>query len=499
MSDPELQDYDLAVVGGGLSATATLVSLLNANNKAANHDARSVKRVIVFDKGGAFGGGNTYSSAVANATYLQNPVDMMPDGFAKWITEKDPDWLADWATHVSKVTSQWWLEQRHCILKQQVDSLFVPRGLFGLYQRERYQASLRAARERVIVQHTTATITKLKRTEDEDFVLESAEGIRVRARIVLLAVGMIPTAVPDDSTFYLDKSPEQFVSDLAAKAGAYDGKLVVLGANAAALDVIHLVNSYESAHDDIKKILVVSKTGIMPIPARPITGIEPSSYLIENPTAPNNASELVSTVRRDVTRWQNAGLAPFGLTQKGISRAILDSLKALPAEERARILEFHGRELSLVSRRTVPVYSTHLEKLKNAGRMQILAGDIATVNYFDSKFSIRFNGNQPEMQVAALVDCRGAGRLDETSDPLLRELIANGHQLAQANSAGSGFIVNDNFEASPNVFIMGDLITGYDGSHGMVWHLQNAPRIEKYGAALGKTLVERLSKMSQSS
>ena len=485
--------YDLAVIGGGLSATATIIKMLSASRTQLNQDINKMKQIIVFDKEDSFGGGNTYSSAMADATFLQNPVDMMPDGFAEWIISKGIEWLAAWCFHTSSTTRQWWQEHKDAITRRQLASLFVPRGLFGLYQTESYRSALSAAKESVVVQHVAKQVTGLIRTENDDFILKTASDIQIRARIVLLAMGMIPSKPFPEAVSYLDKLPEKFVVNLASKAKAHGGNIILLGANAAAMDVIHLFSTYESALTGINEIIVVSKTGIMPISTSPITGLEPSSSLIAHPTSPRNAAELVSIVLNDAACWHEAKLAPYGLTLKGISNAIIASLNSLPAKERTRILEFHGRELSLISRRCVPAYYSDFKKLKSSGRLKILAAEVNSVCKITSGISVNFSGELPDLKATAVIDCSGAGRLNETNDPLLAQLLrAEGGKLAQANAAGSGFVVNDRFEASPNLFIMGDLLTGYEGRHGMIWHLQNAPRIKHYSSILGEVIAERL-------
>jgi uncharacterized NAD(P)/FAD-binding protein YdhS len=62
--------------------------------------------------------------------------------------------------------------------------------------------------------------------------------------------------------------------------------------------------------------------------------------------------------------------------------------------------------------------------------------------------------------------------------------------LGRPNRTNRGLLVNDDFEASPNFYVIGPLIGGNFTTNLRFWHVESAPRIR----SLAKLLAARLAR-----
>lgn len=481
--------YDLVFVGGGVSATATLTSLV----EVLRPERRPLK-VAVIDRAGAFGGGLTYSGPSAGATLMQNPVSMMPERLSGLLRTADESWLTDWCDAAGPGAAHWRAEFRPDISEGRIDGLFVPRGLYGFALSDALDRATAGAWPGLEIGRLQAGVTAVKRSGDGYRLIVDGVGGPLDTRLLVLAPGMIPSADAEGAIPYIDRSPEAFVAELAERCRHGSGQICILGANAATMDVLHLLASYRPLLPEQARIVVVAPTGGLPVPLGSGGDSPPPSRVLQGKVRFETADDLAEAVRLDARDRRLAGYAQATLTEEGAAAAILKALQDLAPGEQKRLLQFHGHVLARISRRAVPAYHRSAKSLESAGILTVLRARVTETHRTPRNWTVRLDGPLHDLDVSAVVDCRGGGNLFSTLDPLLQSLTADRETVVGVNDAGSGLDVNDSFAAAPGLFVMGDLLTGYSGANGVIWHLQNAPRIETYSQVLGAALAAELGR-----
>jgi len=447
-------------------------------------------RIAVVDRSSAFGGGITYSGPVAGETLLQNPVSAMPDSLGAYLRATPGATLAAWAAQSGPVAQRWWHAAEPLIARGEVDDLFVPRGLYGALIEHQLKSVLAEAWPGLQIECMTAEVVGLDRdSEAGPIVAALKDGRALQAETVILGLGIVPGPATPGATSYLDRRPKDFVASLAAQVASRRGPICILGANAASMDVLNLLHTYGDALPEAARICVISPSGQLPIPVESGAGAPPCSQLLADPAPVTEAERLAALVVSDARARRAAGFAPMTLSEDGAVAKIMTCLAAMTPEERARLLQFHGKDLAHVSRRSVPAYHAAADALRAAGRLTLLAGRVDDVVDDGAGLTLTLAGRAERVAAAAVVDCRGGGSLAATPDPLMTSFRTGGLLGAQVNAAGSGIVVDDDLRAAPGLFVIGDLLSGYDGRHGVVWHMQNAPRIETYADALASVLA----------
>jgi uncharacterized NAD(P)/FAD-binding protein YdhS len=87
-----------------------------------------------------------------------------------------------------------------------------------------------------------------------------------------------------------------------------------------------------------------------------------------------------------------------------------------------------------------------------------------------------------------VINCGGFEGLHVSSIPIINSLVH--HKLANINITGRGFEVNENFEAHPNLYVIGPLLGGNFNSLIHFWHVESAPRIFGLAEPLAEILVQ---------
>jgi uncharacterized NAD(P)/FAD-binding protein YdhS len=124
-----------------------------------------------------------------------------------------------------------------------------------------------------------------------------------------------------------------------------------------------------------------------------------------------------------------------------------------------------------------------LEFVKGRFSSAEIAGGSIRFSYTDSSGStIRY----PDPFHVA-VNCTGSEKLDESLCPLIANMLKHG--LSKMNLSERGFVVNENFETAPGLYIMGPLLGGNYNKLIHFWHLENAPRIRYLAPFLAKVLL----------
>lgn len=173
-------------------------------------------------------------------------------------------------------------------------------------------------------------------------------------------------------------------------------------------------------------------------------------------------------------------------------RPVIDPLwRGLPTPEKARFLR-HLRPFWDVHRhRTAPPAAETIAGEIARGTLHVMAGRILSVVDDDARatVTIRPRGAEQTLAIEAqgLLDATGFGRVAETDDPLLRNLMARG--LARGGPFGLGLDATAGYRVvgprgSGRLWALGPLLRG------VLWECTAVPDIRNEAADLARIVEE---------
>jgi uncharacterized NAD(P)/FAD-binding protein YdhS len=140
-------DLDVVFVGGGFSATMTLVHLIRELSGAAP------LRIAMLDRDGEFGGGVPYGS-LADPMFLlnENVATMNVSGLLDWLSVHRERWLGLLEAKHSPGVMNWLSINARALRAARANPasylpLHIPRCIFGLFVCEVLQATIADARK----------------------------------------------------------------------------------------------------------------------------------------------------------------------------------------------------------------------------------------------------------------------------------------------------------------------------------------------------------------
>ncbi|WP_269457314.1 FAD/NAD(P)-binding protein [Pseudomonas vancouverensis] len=167
-------DADILIVGGGLSGAMLAAQLLRLPGK---------RKVLVIEPRAELGRGEAYSAVELGHTLNGNAARMSVD-------PDNADDLTQWLTEY--IAAGGWPQSHQQAVP--ISELFPPRGIFGLYARQRLaEAQAKGALNGSTVEHIQAEAVDLQ--SDADAVhLTLSDGQQLQGAFAVLATGMFPAA-----------------------------------------------------------------------------------------------------------------------------------------------------------------------------------------------------------------------------------------------------------------------------------------------------------------
>jgi uncharacterized NAD(P)/FAD-binding protein YdhS len=414
-----MKPFDVAVVGGGLSATAIAASFAARANPGF--------RAIFFNRSD-LGPGTAY--APQSASLLMNgPVRAM-----------------------SAVPG----DDRH------LARYLVDEGDDALICRSRYGAYLRATSANALAAHAGLThertdIVDLERTQ-AGYDLAGENGRRYSARNVVLAIGNLPPNdwfLPAGVREHPGYCGDPWTADIAHFDTNSD--VIVIGSRLTAMDSIALLD--ERAFRG--RVHVVSRHGLLPhVEDTSIRGVDAATLNLDSSTP----YSLLKSVRAAVAH------------HPGDWRAIVEALRPVTTavwsgwseRDRKRFLR-HLQSMWAIHRYRVPAATYAAFARMNAeNRIRLHRGRIVDgrADRAGITLTVRHGNTSSELHAAYVVNCTGPNSdLRSAANPLVRSAIARGlvrpDSLRLGVDATTGYRVLDaNGIAQPHLFAIGPLLRG---------------------------------------
>ena len=167
-------DADILIVGGGLSGAMLAAQLMRLPGR---------RRVLVIEPRAELGRGEAYSAVELGHTLNGNAARMSVD-------PDNADDLTQWLTEYIEAGGWPESDQQHVPISE----LFPPRGVFGLYARQRLaEAQAVGALDGSTVEHVRAEVVDLQ-TDADAVRLTLSDGRCLQGAFAVLATGMFPAA-----------------------------------------------------------------------------------------------------------------------------------------------------------------------------------------------------------------------------------------------------------------------------------------------------------------
>jgi uncharacterized NAD(P)/FAD-binding protein YdhS len=447
----------IGIVGAGFTGTMLAVHLLELS--------RTPIDVVLIDRAGAFGPGTAYSTP--NGRHLLNvrvanmsAYDADPYHFIRWLWRNDRDTDIPPSGHA-----------------------FVSRGTYGAYLQDVLEAARHEAGS--TLDRVAAEVRQLH--VDRNAVRLDLAGDRcVSVDCAVLCVGNFPPALPMRGT---SMDTPRYVAnpwkpDALAAVGRHD-PVVLIGTGLTMVDVV--LELVSRGHRG--QLTALSRRGFMPASHR-----EVQSYhsFLDPDRLPDGISELVALVRREVRE-----AARLGFDWRSVVDAMRPHTQALwrnlPLEERRRFLRHVRPYWEIHRHRMAPQVAAEIGRLRDAGRLVIVAGRIQTIDAGPGGLRIavrrKRDGGVQQIDSGWMVNCSGPEldyhRIDE---PLIRSLFDTG--LARPDALSLGLDVSEDYRliddagvASSTLFALGPPIRG------ALWETTAVPDIRKQCVALARRFV----------
>ncbi len=281
-------NYDVAIIGGGISGTLILVRMLD-QLLAADHPA-SLKKFIVFDKRGEFGCGMPYGKTTAEPGFLliETVALSTPPEFQQWLHEHRLTFLEEFKQSPDPALQAWVERNGEDFELGNFAQMYIPRQIFGRYVVQLLQTKVAAA--------TKSKLAEVTFVHDEVVDLQPfnagfriiANNNQISARITVMAVGLCPRPLVTDLGIedgYLHdiwtsgyRAVEQLIN-LRYSNMQRPLSMIVMGSAATAGDLIYFLKHRTDLLSKIKSILSISRKGYF-------AGVAPGSVEAPRPDRP---------------------------------------------------------------------------------------------------------------------------------------------------------------------------------------------------------------------
>ncbi len=410
---------DVAVIGGGFSATALACVLAE--------QATPAQRIAFFNR----------ADLGPGAAYAPQSASLLMNGPIRAMSAVPGD-----DGHLMRY------------LVDEADDALICRARFGAYLRA---TSANALAARAGMTHERAEIVDIERAND-GYRLSDDSGRRYDARAVVLALGNLP---PNDS--FLSESvrrhPGYAGDPWTADIAHFDpnADVVVIGSRLTAMDTIALLD--ERAFRG--RVHIVSRHGLLPlVEDTAIRGLDPATLALDTRTPYTMLRSLRSAVSNFSGDW----------------RAVMESLRAItPAiwsgwstRERKRFLR-HLQSMWAIHRyRVPPATYAAFARMNAEGRITIHRGRIrgGAANARGITLNIEAPEGPIELHASYVVNCTGPNAdLRSVTHPFVRNALARG--VFRPDALALGIDADDNYrvfdrsgEAQPALLAMGPLLRG---------------------------------------
>jgi uncharacterized NAD(P)/FAD-binding protein YdhS len=508
---------NITVIGSGAAATTTLIELLNqliakpANGETLN--ITIVEKYPEFFKGIPYGSRSSVNAltitAAADFVYVESEKKLFND----WLIQNLDEWTNNYRLNGGLAAEVWLEKNLPLIANNRWDIVYIPRHVFGIYMQNKLLSLLAIAEEKQLVKVTLiqaeAIDVKLNGDALYEITLESGDKKTsvIKTQKLVIAIGSAPVKNNAEETgtnspyVYINELYEPSLDDNLKKLNntliqtpvANDRNVLIIGSNASCIELLYLLDHRPDILDNINKITVISRAGILPYY---LSEEELDDYPCKNldelkVTGNYNVHTLVAAARQDM-----GAAIQHTVFINHINRIIgytIELLNMLDEEAKNIFFSIYGPQITKLIRRSGPAYKGSADNLIAAKKLELVKGNFLSIEKGPNGGFLNYDEPADDQHkylasFKVIINCSGSNSLQTTSSRLLSNLINK--KIVGLTLSGEGLVVNEKFEAAPNLYIMGPLLAGNVNKIIHFWHLENVSRLLYLAPYLGEQLIK---------
>jgi sugar O-acyltransferase (sialic acid O-acetyltransferase NeuD family) len=510
--------FDIAFIGSGISSSFTILHFLEGLEEKKS--AKPIK-IALIEKNKEFFTGIPYGNRSGSSSLLITSLaDFLPQPelgkFISWLNENKVWLLDEFKKDGGILTEKWLIMNKKAIENNAWENLFIPRRFFGRYINEKVSKTMEEARisGSISYEMISMNVDNVLKVGD-DFKIIGEENTVLTQRVVL-GIGSPPPKkiwetkmeeTQEESKLLLISNPYlpslddslEKISNFLDKRNGLKTNVLIVGANASALELLYKQNDYQNFSKRINKFIFLSSHGLTPdseIDHVLDEKFKPSNLIALKEAENITAKKIAEACFQDLELAHKIGLGA-ATTVKPISKAFGELLNHLNDKELENFACFYGNEIGRRQRCAGIHYTNTILDLKTSGQFEHLAGGFdKIINKSDFDFSFQYTDTLTQNKKAyhdtihIVINCIGSITLASEDIPSLYKNIINSG-LCEPNKSLRGFKVNDKLEVNAkNCHLIGPLLAGNVIQDKPVWHVEHCGRIIWTSKILAKSMLK---------
>ncbi|MFI5158433.1 MAG: FAD/NAD(P)-binding protein [Sphingobacteriales bacterium] len=509
-----MKPADIVIIGSGIACTSTLIEVFNRLiEKPADHKLS----ITVIEKNREFWLGIPYGSrSSVNALTITSIYDFFTDKqerdlFLEWFHQNKSELLSCYQQNGGTTAEQWLQRNAEAIKAEDWKNVYLPRYICGKYLQQKFDTALRIVEEKGLVELTLINCeAKDIQYKDNGYMvsyeLTDRTTLSLWAAKVVIATGSAPvrnidlpietnalTVVNDLYHPGAEENIQKLATALSSTKNHGERNVLIIGSNASSIEFLYLLAGQPKVISLINKLVVISRSGLLPYH---IIDDSMGEHLTDNlyqlkKEGSYTIETLVEAAKKDINIAVKDGvIIPYIDKIIGFT---FELLQPLDEDAKKAFIGIYGMQLSSLFRRSGVDYKTGSGLLHELEKLVLLKGSFDKIDCTDNVGKLHYTANDPHQKLIypekfkVVVNCTGSDDLGRSSSKLIYNLVHNG--IAAVNLSGKGFLVNERFEAAPNLYVIGPLLGGNKNERIHFWHLENASRIMYLAPYLAECLV----------
>ena len=460
---------NICIVGGGFSGTATAIHLLR--------EASFGVSLTIIERAGELGRGVAYG--VESDRFLLN----VPAGRMGLYVDDEEHFF-------------------HFLRVQSADFApgdFVPRKTYGGYVAAEFYRTLNNGTHRFSSVEDSAISIHRQADETLSVALQSGERLKGFTHVVLACGNALPSVPP----IFKDLQHHRHFfanpwSDLGRNSLNGLHNVLLVGTSLTMVDVS--LNILE--HDRTKKVVAVSRRGLLPQAHRPhgqppSYGHVPPMLVGSDPTALSYLKAIRKhslLLKRNGVDWREMMASLRPLTPR--------LWETLPTRERARFLRHLRPYWDTHRHRIASAVSDRLHSLMANGDIEVISGRFVSAESPGDSFRVQIahrSGRIDYRDFHAIVNCTGPeSDLRKTADPLVASLLDTGaaqqdHLKLGLRVGPSGELIGGDGREDRRLYVVGPLLKG---DH---WEATAVPELRAHARKTARAILQHAQTLATSS